>query len=203
MMKSKQEMAYRQLRDTLVFRVMPEGSVPEDVPYERICGDMAVICCAEICRDARGSATATISNAMLEAMGIDAEQLFRDTEVNAPKVRPPQVRSMRNALEDLAGEDLDIEETPLIVAGTHGGVSGAAVIRYPGFLEGIAERIGSFFLIPSSVHEVLLMPEKDAPGVAELNQMIWAINHTEVLPEDRLSDTAYYYDAGRHALEVA
>ena len=203
MVKEMQAATYEQMKANLVFRVIPERSIPEEVPYETVCGDIAAICCIEISRNAGESATVTVNNAMLRALDITAEQLFSDTETNAMKMRPPKVRSMRDTMVDLLGKEVLTEETPLIVAGIEGDVCGASVIRYPGFLEQMGKRIGSFYMLPSSVHEVLLMPDQFAPRARELNDMVRAINRMEVLPGDRLSDIAYHYDAEENILETA
>ena len=47
---------------------------------------------------------------------------------------------------------------------------------------------------PSSVHEVIIIPESEAPGKKELTAMVAEINATQVEEEDVLSDNAYYYD---------
>lgn len=71
-------------------------------------------------------------------------------------------------------------------------INGAAVILYPGFLEHLAETYGNFYLIPSSVHEILLVRE-DAIGAKELNAMVNEVNATQVEPEEVLMDHVYYY----------
>ena len=203
MMKEMQEMAYEQMKESLVFRVMQRKAVPDETPYELVCGDIAAVCCLELTRSTRGSATVTVSNAMLRTLGVSAGQLFRDTEVNAQRKQPPKIRSMRSAMEEALGVEIHAEDSPLIVAGIEGNVFGAAVIRYPGFLERMSWKIGSFYILPSSVHEVLLMPERDAPEARELNEMVRIINRMEVAPADRLSDQAYHYDAAECRLETA
>ena len=51
-----------------------------------------------------------------------------------------------------------------------------------------------FFVIPSSVHETIIVAESEAPGREELGSMIEEINETQVEAEEVLSDRAYYYD---------
>ena len=91
----------------------------------------------------------------------------------------------------------------MLVATTRGSVHGAAVLMYPGFLKAVSERIGSFYILPSSVHEILLIPEQDAPKAEDLNLMVYSVNRAEVIPEERLSDIAYHFDAELGILETA
>lgn len=50
-------------------------------------------------------------------------------------------------------------------------------------------------LLPSSVHEVILLLDKGEMSVRELETMVQEINQEEVQPADRLSDSVYHYDA--------
>ena len=70
-------------------------------------------------------------------------------------------------------------------------------------LDVAAERIGGdFFLLPSSVHECILVP-KNGFDEKELQNMVMTVNQSQVSPEDRLSDNVYSYDANEHKLSLA
>ena len=79
---------------------------------------------------------------------------------------------------------------------------GASVILYDGCLEMIGKYLGdNYFVLPSSIHEVIIMPEKKAPwGGVGLSEMVQEINRTQVDDEDVLSDYAYYYDCEKKKL---
>ena len=175
--------------------------VPAGTPFRIIAGDMAAVCGIEIERSRNGVRSATITEPMLKALGVSRDQLFRDARENAPKNRPAVLMNMVSAIGQLTGEEIPMEESPLMVAGVQGNVLGAAVICYPGFLESVFEKIGSFYVLPSSVHEVLILPDDGEPKARDLNEMIRTINENEVLPQDRLSDIAYHFDGKR--LETA
>ena len=201
MMKEK-TMNYETIKGALFLKAVAMERVPAETPFRIIAGDMVAVCGIEIERSRNGVRSATITEPMLKALGVSREQLFRDARENAPKNRPATLRSMASVMQELAGEDVSfMEDSPLMVAGVQGNVFGAAVIAYPGFLEETAKRIGGFYILPSSVHEVLLVADDGEPKATELNAMIRTINRAEVLPEDRLSDIAYHFD-GKH-LETA
>lgn len=74
---------------------------------------------------------------------------------------------------------------------------GASVLLHPDAPKMIKERIGgNAFVIPSSIHEVLILPE-DAFTAMELVNMIKEVNEAEVAPEDRLSDMVYFCDGNQ------
>ena len=72
---------------------------------------------------------------------------------------------------------------------------GAACMLYPGVLERLAEEEGSsLYIMPSSVHETILLADNGRLEPDELKKMISEVNRTQVAPEDVLSDNLYYYD---------
>ena len=84
----------------------------------------------------------------------------------------------------------------LYVLSNYRKINGAATMLYPRLLERIYEGFsGNFFVIPSSVHEVLLIKETEAEEEAFLNCMVREVNESQVEPEEVLSDHVYYYSA--------
>lgn len=72
---------------------------------------------------------------------------------------------------------------------------GAAALAYPGVLSTIAGVFESdFYILPSSVQEVILLPDVERCDTEELKYMIHEVNRTEVRPEEKLSDSLYFYD---------
>ena len=91
---------------------------------------------------------------------------------------------------------------PMYVATNKNKTYGAAVILYDGLLETAAEKIGSFYAIPSSVHEFMLIPDSFGE-LDSIKRMVKEINAAEVPDEEILSDTIFRYDAGTHELKIA
>ncbi len=89
----------------------------------------------------------------------------------------------------------------LYILTNHIGINGAAAICYKGLLTGLYRRLGKlFYVIPSSVHEMLLYPEpedeeeKEIFAPEKIENLIYAVNNNYVLPKERLSDSLYYYN---------
>ena len=73
--------------------------------------------------------------------------------------------------------------------------NGAGVLVQDGVLEKVGGMIGSdFYVLPSSIHEVLIVPDNGNMRLAELEDMVREVNATQVAPEDLLSDKVQYYD---------
>lgn len=72
---------------------------------------------------------------------------------------------------------------------------GAEVLAYPEFLTELGEYMGgSYFVFPSSIHEIIVVPESDDFDTESATRMIRDINKNVVSEEDYLSDTLYYFD---------
>lgn len=74
------------------------------------------------------------------------------------------------------------------------GLAGDGCILYPGILKDFADRTNNdVVILPSSIHEVLLLDLSEPVHFSELNKMIQMINRAEVPREDRLSNHVYLY----------
>ena len=81
---------------------------------------------------------------------------------------------------------------------------GAAAMIYPGVLAEVAEKVeGNLLILPSSVHEVILMKESGTENLQELLCMVKEINREWVLEEEILSDQVYYYSREKGNLGLA
>lgn len=77
---------------------------------------------------------------------------------------------------------------------------GAAAILNDDIRQEIAEKVGDFYMLPSSIHETLIIPKDAGMEFKELEQMVQEVNQTQVAPGERLSDHVYEYDAKEHEL---
>ncbi|MGN1023070.1 MAG: DUF5688 family protein [Lachnospiraceae bacterium] len=131
--------------------------------------------------------------------GLSIPELFRQSLKNMIRHMPPRGEN----LACLVGEKE--ADQGLIVLTNRANLYGAAVVFYPGLLKSLSDVVGgSFYLIPSSVHEMILLPgENLLVPVAEVNEMIRDINRSDVAPKDILSETLYRYDPARDEIVIA
>ena len=93
------------------------------------------------------------------------------------------------------------DEIPLFVLTTQSMVHGAAAIFIPDVMEQISKKMPEgFFILPSSIHEVMVLPKGLGSSIEALDEMVSSINETQVDPEDQLSDFAHVYDPDRKIL---
>ena len=73
---------------------------------------------------------------------------------------------------------------------------GASVLAYEGVTEQIREMYGGdYFILPSSLHEVILVGDDGSMRGEDLKQMVMQANRTVVEPSDVLSDSVFYFGA--------
>ena len=79
--------------------------------------------------------------------------------------------------------------------------NGVGVILYDGLLRTMAEYIGNFYILPSSIHGSIF-----APGGLEnaeiMPNMVREVNAMLVSDEEVLSNNCLYYDAKSHTLSL-
>lgn len=182
--------------------------------------DMAVIFYCLVDSPLAGTAAILIKEAHMKNWGISLEELYEDALTNAERMLPGTIRTMEELLSRMVLEDgipvwdwraEEQEDFPRLEgAGEEsafaGGIPflvltntrrylGAACILYRGILERFAKKLGeNFFILPSSVHEVILLPETKVKSSENLLRMVIEVNRTQLAPEEVLSDTVYYYD---------
>lgn len=182
----------------------------EEVPYRDYHG-LAIVYYFRYAAE-KGILTASITNSLAQMWDIDEEALFTLASGNTPRLCRGIVLTLDNVLgsskslktKPYAGFDFTCSETdilPMYVATNASKTYGAAVILYDGLLETAAERLSSFYALPSSVHEFMFIPDTFG-NVADIKQMVQEINADEVPEEEVLSDNIYHYDSNAHELKI-
>ena len=204
-----QIMNYEVMKHSLITQLIPVAGNEDmlaNIPHKQI-EDLALVYRFSVGRDEHGQSTILVKNDMLDRYGITAEQLHQDALENAPLTHPASLRSMQEVMADMMGmkpEEIATGEPMMLVAAVEGSFMGASVIQYPGFMDQAAEKIGGdFFVLPSSIHEVLLIPDDGTQDYHDLAEMVQTINETQVAPAERLSDNVYHYDKADRVFELA
>ncbi|SFR63979.1 DUF5688 family protein [[Clostridium] aminophilum] len=134
--------------------------------------------------------TAVLHRSHLQNFDITEEELMQLALENTVRLFPPTLHSMD---EELHLENVD-DPLPLYVLTNPWAASGAAAILYPNLLKNFADSLGEDLLIlPSSIHEILLLPSSMVLSLNDVDKMIREINATQVSPEERLSDHHYLF----------
>lgn len=202
--------SYETMKKNLFIRVCGvEGNkeMLEQIPHKTI-ENLAITFHIMVNNSEEGMSSAAITNSIMDSLGLTPEQLYKDSLQNSPNILPAKVDSMINVLSGLTDIDMDsidVHSQPqMVVVTNHSGINGASALFYPGVMDQVGEQLhGSYFVLPSSIHEVIAIPTSLGSNYRELERMVHEINIMTVAPEDRLSDNVYRYDTKTKVFELA
>ena len=175
----------------------------DQVPHVRIL-DLAVVFYVWLGNGNGGVLTAMVTREAADRWGVTPEGLWKLASVNAKREMPPVLRGIGTMLEEMmAGDGRKLpgesragssREDFMYVLTNREGIWGAGCILYPGELKKAAFRLGGdLVVLPSSVHETLLLVRTGEEDPEELGRMISGINREVVAREEWLSFQAYGY----------
>lgn len=206
-------MDYENMKEKLSVEVISADANADllaNVPHDRM-EDLAVVYRFVMESSEDGRASILVTNNLMDRMGVSHEQLRADALENSPEIRPVVIMGMNEVMKEMIDPEVyemfgipdDAEET-MYVATVPDKNSGAGVIAYQDFMDQAAERVGGdFFVLPSSINEILLVPDNGDMTADALRDMVKDVNAKEVSPEERLSDNVYHYDSKDHVFELA
>ena len=146
--------------------------------------------------------------------GVSVEQIQADA-MTADRKRGVTLMDMNEIIksmifgeepENLLNEKMDIEamEKPMFCLTNKAKMNGASLLLQEDIRKQIGECLGSdYFVIPSSIHEVLILPDNGIFQVPELNAMVKEVNETQVEREEQLSDKVQFCDGKTAVMENA
>lgn len=180
-----------------------------DVPWVPFC-DLAVVFYALLGEGREGCVSSLIHNGHVRLWGTGVEELRKLAAENTPRLRPYVIRPLWEVIKEISGipvldkRECDLEKDMMYVLTNKNGIHGASVVLYDNVLEEISERLGTdLVILPSSVHETMIIPYEESLRLKDLGEMVRVINQTEVQEEELLSDNVYHYSRETGMLTVA
>lgn len=195
----------------------------QEIPH-RLEKDMALVYHIMLRKGEEGIATTQISKDMMQRMGVDENTLHEVALQNTPREFPMTFHSMDEVIREVMKEDfmrfaMDVlpdddgmeefleslleesfpvreqQDPAMYVLTNDRKINGAAVLFYPDVQEKLAGQMGGdYFVLPSSIHEVLIVPDQGEMDYRELKAMVNEVNETQVAPDEVLTGEVYAYD---------
>lgn len=145
-------------------------------------GDLVMYAVLEV--EVNGNGTIKVSKGIAEKLGMSKDEILDIALAN----------SNAEATEDNEALPFPL---PFKVITNTGRVGGAVSILNEEFIAGLGE---DFWMIPSSVHEVLLLEPNDEMDPEYMTEMIREVNASQLRPEEVLSDHPYRIKNGKVVL---
>ena len=213
---------YENVKDKLFIRVSSAEAnkeVLEIVPHQL--KDLAITYHVAVGKDQDGLSSMLITNEMMKEYGVTQEQIHEDAMKSSPRVMVPEVSSIGVLIDEIYQKNIlmltpderemlletlqESSEMPtfFVVTNTER-VNGAGVIFYPEFMDNMGELLGNnFFILPSSIHQMLILPDDGQVDAEMLRDMVKEVNATQVAPAERLTNDVYHFDTKDHVFEKA
>ena len=192
------------IKDKIVYKVVNYRSnekLLEQVPHKRIL-DLAVVFYCLLDNEYGRSATALIYNNNLKNWNVTIDDVYKAALKNTPDLLHNKISSMAALFEkcgvNVDGEEVDLKDyvpSDMYVLTNESKLNGAACILYENVLYDFAQKLGAdLYILPSSVHEVILLPKLSMFEKDELVNMVKEVNTEGVAADEVLSDHVYEYN---------
>ena len=192
------------IKDKIVYKGVNYRSnekLLEQVPHKRIL-DLAVVFYCLLDNEYGRSATALIYNNNLKNWNVTIDDVYKAALKNTPDLLHSKISSMAALFEkcgvNVDGEEVDLKDyvpSDMYVLTNESKLNGAACILYENVLYDFAQKLGAdLYILPSSVHEVILLPKLSMFEKDELVNMVKEVNTEGVAADEVLSDHVYEYN---------
>lgn len=206
-------MKYEDIQDKLVVQVVDAQRNKErlkDLIYESVGNGFVMIPYVVMKEDAEGSMRAAVTKSMAKEFDYDIDKVLETAFLNTVELYQPTFTGISgmltggNLIDQRNPMRPDFEIDPnlgMYVLSNTASMNGASAIFYPDMAKRIGEILDqNYYVLPSSIHETIIVPENTGPTLKDLQMMVKDANATIVEPRDVLSDKVLFFDRERNRL---
>lgn len=196
-------MDWEKVKDHLHIRLVKkkwnEESLKNRVYREYL--DFAVILAVELPNGEGDAYTALVEPFMMNAWGVSEDELYR-TALRNLKREEFEIIKLSDLLPPGSG---DCGQEELYFFGCMKRSFRASAILREDLLNRFAEEQGcNLFILPCSVHELLILKQEEGVDAGNLKEIVREVNDEsgDIRQEEKLSDSIYYYDRESRRVEL-
>lgn len=200
---------YQKIRSHVCYKLINyemNRSLLNKIPHIRYL-DLAIVFYCKVTAPNLQSGSFLIHNSNLTAWNVTTDDLIRDARLNTCRKLPFCFKEMDALIRELSDDEFLLPSepapNPMYILTNQETYFGAAALLYPHVLPHIGALLGcNFFVLPSSIHECILVPDFGIYSKSELEEMVVEVNSTQVAKEEVLSNHVYYYDLKKQELAL-
>ena len=189
-----------QCRNRVIYRLMSRErnqKLLDGTPYIPFL-DMAITFHIVVSLNKRYVQTIRISEKIQKRWGVSVEQLLKMASANTENILPLEITSLDKMVEKY----INVEKRPpkhpqdldMIVITNCIGIYGAAAILYKDLMQSLADELNcDLYVVPSSVHEMIVIPAEDKELYEMLSSLVKEVNTQCVDPDEILADRVFIY----------
>lgn len=181
----------------------------DEIPHKKMLGGLIKAFYIFLPSATDSVASMVLNASIMERLELTLDEVSALAEKNTPQIFKPRLYGIGSLLNILTGpsdEFTELDEAinhQMLVLTNTASLFGASTVFYDHLLEQVAEKLQcSFYILPSSLHEVILLKDFGEMNPMCLKAMVKEVNSTEVEPEDILSENVYYYNRRLKTLSV-
>lgn len=195
---------FENIRGRVIYRLVnyeKNKEILEDCPHIRLY-DLAVTFRWVARIDDVGVSTSLITNKQVKEWGVSVNDLVLAAR-HTPRLFPAQIIDMEEMLAGMVSFILYPSAIPMYILTNEQELNGASALLYGDILKDFANKKGAdMYILPSSIHEVIMIPADRIDDPKKLSSMVHEANTTVVSTGDVLSDSVYYYDRKKDQILV-
>ena len=194
----------------------------QNVPYMQR-EDLAITYHVKVSGNRDSIGSLMITNELMEVYGVTKEKLHTQAMENMERLSPPVFLPLGEMIVDVMTEDFGRNEgvsqeeakeyvKDMIPTGgpnvycltNQYKMNGAVGIMSESIQQMVADRVGGdYYVLPSSIHEIIIVPKDQYDSIRELTDMVKQVNQTCVNSDEVLSDNVYEYQIREKTLKLA
>lgn len=186
---------FEEIKKYIIFRLIHRernAKLLQDIPYLPVF-DLAIVFYIVIPNSGDDDCSILIRNSHMNLWKVPISVLYEIARRNTPCYYPYVFRPLGDYIQNKSCEDFF--ESPLWILTNVTGIYGASTILYPKMPKRLYEKLGcSYYLLPSSIHEFLVVPEGAGIYSENLRNIVCEVNETQIEEEEVLADNVYYFD---------
>lgn len=177
------------------------------VPHRRVL-DLAMVFYYSMEPNVLEHASVLIRNTDVERWHTTGKEIEHLAMENTPRLMEWRFSTLPELLQEFLDEDKredeidpfridpdEVQSMPMYVLTNREKYFGAACMLYPDLLKQISDKLNdNLYILPSSIHECIIMPASGEYSQKSLSEMVTEINEVQVDETEVLSDNVYYFD---------
>lgn len=186
------------------------------MPYKDI-EDLVVIYYLIINSDSSGIGSIAITDELLEKWNVSVDKIAELANKNTQILFPASIKGMNEVIKELVCNSMSDKDTEglsqydcdefvnmfntnqksdeMYILSNDKGINGSSTLLYPKVVHDFAVRKNTnFYILPSSVHECILVPDNGMMNKDALKEMVKDVNSSQVPDDEVLSNEVYYYN---------
>lgn len=163
-----------------------------------------------------GRGSCVFSNEMFEKLDISKDELHKVAIENTEKYDEVILLSMKDVVARMIGandsdtnlfkdKNQNVEDEKMFILTNRNKTNGAITMLYKDVIRDVADRLNrDIFIIPSSIHEVIVVPKKDELNDRDrLTSMLRDVNSNSIEDNEVLSNDLFEYTRAEDKLKIA